>query len=168
MKNFIKKETYEKKLLKLKEAAQRKESRLKKRMELQKDKAKLPTEKALKKELKRITHLIVRYRYPKCYSCGNLFPFEKREAGHYYTDGGHANVRYDFDNLRTQCHSCNVFKGGDADYSYRLEEDLGNAKWKELRIKAHTPKRWKREELQQLIAEREPMLEEYKSKLSNL
>ncbi len=151
---------YQKKLQKLKEAALRKESRLKKRFLLRLTKAKQPRIKDLKKTLKTVTHRIVRMKYTDCYSCGKYLDYKVRQAGHFWTDGGHAGVRYDFDNLRTQCAQCNYHKGGDADYASKLLQDIGVEKFRDLEKRARILYKWQREELIKLIEERTAVLQE--------
>lgn len=111
-----------------------------------------PTLKQLRDKLKKITHKIVRHGVTHCFTCGKQ---TQVVAGHFWTDGGHSATRYDFDNLRGQCLSCNSFKSGNlAEYAVRLKDEIGEERFEELRRKAHTIKRWSRAELEQLIEER--------------
>lgn len=149
---------YEKKLQKMKEASERKEARLKKRLQLEKGKPKRVTINQLKKELRRITHRIVRFKYPNCYSCGKFFEFAKRQAGHFHTDAGNPGTRYDLDNLRTQCQMCNYHVGGDASYATRLLKDIGIERFNALDERRKIKPKWSREELIALIEERKGIL----------
>lgn len=47
--------------------------------------------------------------YP-CIACGNKR--EKYHAGHYYHAGGHAWMRFNFLNIWSECHECNVHLSG--------------------------------------------------------
>lgn len=114
----------------------------------------------LKDRLWRITSKIVRRRAGEnCYTCGKYTEPKKREAGHYWTKGGHGAAAFDFRNLRMQCHDCNYWDHGNlAEYQYYLRREIGDKEFDDLRVLAHTQKDWQREELQALIAERRAIL----------
>lgn len=144
-----------------------KEQQLRKRLERTEKKlakAKATPLKLLHKELKRITHKIVRLKADRCYCCNKPLPeFKDRCAGHFWSDGGHSNTRYDFRNLRVCCVGCNSFKSGNlAEYGYRLKNELGADEFDRLYTDAHTLKRWGREELESMIAERKNILNNLK------
>ena len=72
-----------------------------------------------------------------CYTCNEVHHYkDQMECGHFWHD------RIDFceDNLKPQCTSCNRFRADKAMavYSARLLDDLGEAKFKELRLYANT------------------------------
>jgi hypothetical protein len=123
-------------------------------------KAKAPDHKKLRNELRRITHKIVRLQGDKCYCCNKPLPdIKDRCAGHYWSDGGHSGTRYDFNNLRTCCLSCNSFKSGNlAEYGYKLREELGGDEFDRLYIRSHIMKRWTKDELRELIEQRKVIL----------
>ena len=152
--------TYEQKIEKIKQAAEKREKRLLKRLQIAKGKPRKVGINALKRELRRITHKIVRQSGSACYVCDKPLPNPKdRTAGHYWSDGGHSAVRYSFDNLRISCVNCNSFKSGNlAEYGMRLERELGHDNFEALGVLAHQTKRWERTELELLIEERKKLL----------
>jgi hypothetical protein len=85
-----------------------------------------------------------------CISC-NLPP-KKKNAGHYYSQGGHSNVRFDEDNVHLQCEACNTYLSGNLlNYQIGIEKRIGAERLIELQGKAHIEKRWTVEELKELI-----------------
>lgn len=152
-------EQYKKKLAKMQEAADRKKLRLEKRLRLQLTKAKQPKLALLKKTLRIITHKIVRLQGFKCYTCDKPLEYRDRQAGHFWTDGGHSKTRYDFDNIRVQCTSCNLHKSGNgAEFSIRLLNELSYGQFQALANRANQIHKWNREELLHLIETRQEIL----------
>lgn len=95
-----------------------------------------------------------------CISC-NTIP-KKKNAGHYFSSGGHSNVRFDEDNVHLQCEHCNTYLSGNLlNYQIGIEKRIGAERLIELQAKAHLEKRWSVDELKQLI-------KEYKTKLTQL
>lgn len=120
---------------------------------------KLPTLKNLKRSLWKLTSQIVRLKYTNCYTCGKYLPYEDRQAGHFFTQGGHGGAKYDFDNLRTQCFACNHYKSGDtATYGVKLLNEIGEERLNNLMLKAKAVHRYNRDELEQMINERQQIL----------
>jgi len=148
------------KIQKVKEKAESKVKKIK-------AKAKEPSMRDLQKELKRITHKIVRLRYDNCYSCDKFIPLNERQCGHYHTDGGNPGTRYDFDNLRTQHRTCNHFYGGDAHFGARLLQEIGQGRFLALDMKRKIKQRWSKDELRGLIEERKVILSELESGTEN-
>src|SRR3990167_7502127 len=98
----------------------------------------------LKKEADRVFSLFVRNRDKACFTCGAR---ENLQCGH-FVSRSHNNTRYDPDNSKTQCVSCNVFKNGNyAEYAFRL----GGEKVAELRKRGRILKQFKRFELEEII-----------------
>jgi hypothetical protein len=125
-------------------------------------KTKKPPIKSLKDKLWKLTSQIVRLQSDSCYTCGKLIPdFRQRAAGHFWSKGGHGATRFHLDNLRVQCFGCNSFKSGNlAEYSSRLLKEIGQERFDELYRLAHlTRPSWKRDELENLITEREELLQ---------
>lgn len=153
---------YEQKLQKIEEAHLRKQKRLEKRIELLKGKPKRVPIKTLKKEAKRITHKIVRLTTPDfCYTCSKPIQKGDKQAGHCFPDGNYPGTRYDYKNIRQQGSCCNLYKHGNlAEFCTRLLSELGLDEFNALSDRAHRPFTWTRELLEQLIAERKPILEE--------
>ena len=95
-----------------------------------------------------------------CISC-NTIP-KKKNAGHYFSSGGHSNVRFDEDNVHLQCEHCNTFLSGNLlNYQIGIEKRIGAEKLIELQGKAHIEKRWTVDELKEII-------KEYKTKVRQL
>lgn len=95
-----------------------------------------------------------------CISC-NTIP-KKKNAGHYFSQGGHSNVRFDEDNVHLQCEHCNTYLSGNLlNYQIGIEKRIGADKLIELQAKAHIEKRWSVEELKELI-------KIYKEKIKNI
>ena len=85
-----------------------------------------------------------------CISCGKQ-P-KKKNAGHYFSSGGHSNVRFDEDNVHLQCEACNTYLSGNLlNYQIGIEKRIGAKKLLELHARAHTEKRWSVEELKEII-----------------
>lgn len=94
-----------------------------------------------------------------CISCGKQ-P-KKANAGHYYSQGGHSNVRFDEFNCHLQCEHCNTFLSGNLiEYGINLEKKIGKEEFTILRERAYEVKKWSKQELLNLI-------EEYKTKIKN-
>lgn len=85
-----------------------------------------------------------------CISC-NTIP-KKKNAGHYFSSGGHSNVRFDEDNVHLQCEHCNTYLSGNLlNYQIGIEKRIGAERLIELQGKAHKEKKWSIEELKEII-----------------
>lgn len=86
---------------------------------------------------------------------------KKVNAGHYYSQGGHSNVRFDEFNVHLQCEACNTHLSGNLiEYGINLEKKIGKEEFTILRERAYEVKKWSKQELLNLI-------EEYKTKIKN-
>ena len=95
-----------------------------------------------------------------CISC-NTVP-KKKNAGHYFSSGGHSDVRFDEDNVHLQCEHCNTYLSGNLlNYQIGIEKRIGADKLIELQAKAHVEKRWTVDELKEII-------KKYKTKVRSL
>jgi hypothetical protein len=95
-----------------------------------------------------------------CISCG--LPPKKKNAGHYYSSGGHSNIRFDEDNVHLQCEACNTFLSGNLlNYQIGIQKRIGAQKLLELQERAHVTKKWTIEELKEII-------QTYKTKVRQL
>jgi hypothetical protein len=95
-----------------------------------------------------------------CISC-NLPP-KKKNAGHYFSSGGHSNVRFDEDNVHLQCEACNTFLSGNLlQYQIGIQKKIGAQKLLELQERAHVTKKWTIDELKEII-------QTYKTKVRGL
>ena len=86
-----------------------------------------------------------------CISCDK--PCKKENAGHYYSQGGHSNVRFSEDNCHLQCEHCNTYLSGNLlNYQLKIKERIGSQKLMELQAIAHETKKWTKAELKEIIA----------------
>jgi hypothetical protein len=104
------------------------------------------------KEAQTIFNKYIRFRDMGlwCISC-NTIP-KKRNCGHFYSQGGHSNVRFDEENCHLQCEHCNTYLSGNLlNYRIGLEKRIGSKKLAELEQRAHLEKRWTVEEIKEII-----------------
>lgn len=86
-----------------------------------------------------------------CISCGRNTG-AKMNAGHYRTVGASKETRYDETNCHLQCEHCNSHLSGNiGEYKPRLIAKIGQEAFDRL-MGFHEPKKWTREELQDLAA----------------
>jgi len=86
-----------------------------------------------------------------CISCGRNTG-AKMNAGHYRTVGASKETRYDETNCHLQCEYCNSHLSGNiGEYKPRLIVKIGQDAFDRL-MGFHEPKKWTREELQDLAA----------------
>lgn len=115
---------------------------------------KILTKKQLKNKLWKLVSKYVRTKEEKCYTCNKWLPYEKRAAGHFWTQGRHKRVMYNLMNVHTQCVSCNSFNGGQHnEYSVHLLLDYGPEDFLELEREAKSNVPLTTFELEQLINE---------------
>jgi hypothetical protein len=94
-----------------------------------------------------------------CISCDK--PPKKANAGHYFSQGGHSNVRFHEDNVHLQCEHCNSYLSGNLlNYRIGIEKRIGTARLIVLEVIAHETKKWTIQELNEII-------ETYKKKLKD-
>jgi hypothetical protein len=85
-----------------------------------------------------------------CISCNK--PPLKKNCGHYFSSGGHSNVRFDEDNCHLQCEHCNTYLSGNLlNYQIGIQKRIGAQKLLELQERAHVTKKWTIDELKELI-----------------
>jgi len=95
-----------------------------------------------------------------CISCQQ--PPKKKNCGHYYSQGGHSNVRFDENNCHLQCEHCNTFLSGNLlNYQIGIQKRIGAQKLLELQERAHVTKKWSVDELKEII-------QTYKTKMRGL
>jgi hypothetical protein len=95
-----------------------------------------------------------------CISCQQ--PPKKKNCGHYFSAGGHWNVRFDEDNCHLQCEHCNGFLSGNLImYQLHLIERIGGEKYDALVDRAYKTRKFSIEELKEIISL-------YKQKLKEL
>ncbi len=96
----------------------------------------------------------------ECISCGKI-P-KKSNAGHFYSAGGHFNVRFDERNVHLQCEYCNSFLSGNLlPYRENLLAKLGYEEFESLSAAAMETRKFTRDELKNII-------ENYKEKIKLL
>ena len=97
-----------------------------------------------------------------CICCGKPLGVNYH-CGHFYSSGGHSNVRFNEDNAHGQRAECNTTHraGMLGEYSERLEKKIGAAAFEVLRADAYEPKKWE-------VRELEGIIKEYKQKLKEL
>jgi len=104
------------------------------------------------KETQTIFNKYVRLRDQglNCISCNK--PPLKKNCGHYFSSGGHSNVRFDEDNCHLQCEHCNTFLSGNLlNYQIGIQKRIGAQKLLELQERAHVTKKWNVDELKEII-----------------
>lgn len=114
------------------------------------------------KETQTIFNKYVRLRDQNlnCISCNK--PPLKKNCGHYFSSGGHSNVRFDEDNCHLQCEHCNTYLSGNLlNYQIGIQKRIGAQKLLELQERAHVTKKWTINELKEII-------ETYKSKIKEI
>ena len=95
-----------------------------------------------------------------CISCKK--PPKKENAGHFYSGGGHYNVRFDEDNVHLQCEHCNTFLSGNLlEYRHNLLMKIGFEKLEELSIRSNHLRKFTIEELKEIAIT-------YKNKIKQL
>lgn len=143
-----------KRVRRIQEAAnkdRRKLNRLKKKKEKTKTVIKISD---LKKKVQRKVNRYIRKRDKDkpCISCGKYM--DKKEAGHYIAQGSSGFLRYDLDNIHGQCAACNRWKHGNlVEYRIGLVKKIGEYRVVQLEKKRSLIKKWKREELEELLEE---------------
>jgi hypothetical protein len=98
------------------------------------------------------TYIRLRDKNDPCISCGTRNG--KKNAGHYYSQGGHSNVRFDEDNVHLQCEYCNTYLSANLiNYTKGLEEKIGHSRLMNLSQRAQAQKKWTMDEVKDLIKE---------------
>jgi hypothetical protein len=88
---------------------------------------------------------------------------KKVNAGHFWSAGGHSNVRFNEDNVHLQCEKCNQFLSGNLIlYNNELLFKIGSERFIKLHELAHVEKKWTIEELQEINTVYKEKLKELK------
>jgi hypothetical protein len=96
-----------------------------------------------------------------CISCGNV-P-KKENAGHYFSAGGHSNLRFNEDNVHLQCEHCNTFLSGNLlNYQIGIEKRIGGERLLKIHEEAHRERRYTIDELKEITALYKKNLKELK------
>jgi hypothetical protein len=126
-------------------------------------KTELKTTQDWLKEAQTIFNKYIRLRDKglNCISCGK--PPLKKNCGHYYSQGGHSNIRFNEDNCHLQCEHCNTYLSGNLlNYQIGIEKRIGAEKLIELQGKAHIEKRWSVDELKEIIKKYKELVRDMK------
>ena len=108
-------------------------------------------------------YIRLRDKHELCISCKK--PPKKQNAGHYFSSGGHSNVRFDEDNVHLQCEHCNTFLSGNLlNYQIEIEKRIGAEKLIELQAKAHVVKKWSIDELKEIMVIYKKKIKELENK----
>jgi len=88
-----------------------------------------------------------------CISCNQ---FKENEAGHYFAVKGYDGLRFDEDNVNSECHYCNCYDESHLiAYGENLKKKIGQERYDALCERAAEYKRngykWSRSELIELI-----------------
>ena len=109
----------------------------------------------LKQDVQKICNLYIRMRDKDqpCISCGRWT--ETPDAGHFFPTSTHDGLRFDPDNIHSQCIRCNRFDEGHLiGYAINLKERIGQERYDALFKRAADYKRngykWTRQELIEL------------------
>jgi hypothetical protein len=107
----------------------------------------------LTKKLERVFNAYIRERDKElgCISCGS---FNEIQAGHFYSAGHFSWLRFNEDNVHSQCKRCNYFlRGNLLPYRERLIKKIGTIPFQQLEIKSQIRKvnKYSRFELEALI-----------------
>jgi hypothetical protein len=97
-----------------------------------------------------------------CISCGQHINGVKH-ASHYYSAGGHSNVRFNENNVHVSCYKCNVELSGNLlNYQIAIRDKIGGEELMKLHELAHITKKWTIEELQEINTVYKEKLKELK------
>ncbi len=114
------------------------------------------TKTQLKKILDSVFSKFIREKYSKdgylnCYCCGRRISTKESQCMHYVSRANLA-TRWDADNARAGCSSCNVFMHGNYPaYTAHLLEEIGASKLKKLIAKGKTIRQWTIKDLEDEI-----------------
>lgn len=123
---------------------------------------KLKTKSDYLKDVQKVFNQYIRLRdkNKRCISC-NCIIKGVGHASHYFSVGGHPNLRFNEDNVHLSCIECNVYLHGNiVEYSIRLPERIGVEKYDKLRDLRNLKKHYS---IPELIA----LKEYYKNKIKS-
>lgn len=90
--------------------------------------------------------------FVSCYTCGERIPWKEAQCGHFVGRGA-MSVRYFPDNMRPQCHRCNVELGGRPDiFEECLREEIGDEAVEDLFTESRNMVQLSETDLRELIA----------------
>ena len=115
----------------------------------------------LKFDLQKVFNKFIRLRdldgnYFTCISCGVTKPKEVINAGHFYAVKGYDSMRFNEDNVHSECVGCNCFNESHLiGYAINLKNKIGEERLNELHRLASDYKKngykWQRFEIEEMI-----------------
>ena len=109
------------------------------------------------KKLDKVFSAFIRLRdtmpngYFKCISCGQIKPFKDCDCGHYFSRR-HMATRFHPDNAHGECSACNRFSADHLEnYRRNLIRKIGQSRFDQIYVLAHSECHWTEGELQQMI-----------------
>jgi hypothetical protein len=98
-----------------------------------------------------------------CISCDQYINGVKH-ASHYFSSGGHSNIRFNENNVHLSCYKCNVQLSGNLlNYQIAIRDKIGGEELIKLHELAHIEKKWTIEELQEINTVYKEKLKELKN-----
>lgn len=98
-----------------------------------------------------------------CIACGNK-NMKKINASHFYSAGGHFNVRFDERNCHSGCEYCNTYLSGNLlKYRENLLNLLGIEEFESLSADAMKTRKFTREELKEIIEIYKQKIKDFKN-----
>ena len=88
----------------------------------------------------------------KCITCGELYPFEKLDAGHYIHEIKHPMTYFHEKNAHAQCQHCNRFANKGDEYAIVLRKMYGKDILEELNALKNQHHQFQTRELEEFIA----------------
>ena len=86
----------------------------------------------------------------ECISCGTLLK-GKFDAGHFFSQGGHANLRFSEKNTNGQCVKCNRYLHGNLlDYRNGIIKRYGESVLRDLEQNANAERKYTRKEAEEI------------------
>jgi len=108
----------------------------------------------------------LRDRNQSCISCDAAPGTYTDSAGHYFPQGSNKNIRFDLDNIHSQCwYNCNKKKAGNlSEYLPRLIKKIGQQAFDELVDRKNRPSHYSIPELIEMKVKFKDMVKELKNK----
>jgi len=121
------------------------------------------------KEAEREFNRYIRARdfYDPCISCRTI-KYVQYAAGHYFTKGGHSELRFNEDNVHKQCNKhCNMMLSGNiAAYRVELEKKIGAERLRILEGK-HEPKNYTIDDIKKIKEKYKKLAKELEDQIVN-
>lgn len=139
------------------------------RKELKEAKERLKTNRELCNELQSLVNKAARLRdhYKGCISCDKNRHWQGQwHAGHYYSRGHSASIRFNLNNIHKQCSICNNHLSGNIQgYTPRLIEKIGQENYQFLVENKSKPRRYSREYIEKAKRVFKRLVKRYQKRL---